>query len=363
MESVVLLQQPEILDAATTASLAPFDMVIDARSPGEFALDHIPGAVNLPVLDDEERARVGTIYVQQSAFLARKIGAALVARNVAKHLETTLADKPGSFRPLVYCWRGGQRSNAMAIILAQVGWRTAVLRGGYRNYRTQVRAGLYDDALGLKVVLLDGMTGSGKTAVLHRLARLGVQTLDLEGLARHRGSLFGAMPGVEQPSQKMFETLLMAAVDGLDRSRPVVVEAESSKVGMRIVPPALWRDMLAAPRIELLVPFDARAQFLATAYADIVANRARLDQIMRQSAIYPGREVFEKWGALADAGDFSALAAAIVASRYDPAYARSRRTGERPLLASVEAPALDEAGQDAAAHAIRNQLIATFGGV
>src|SRR5579872_889772 len=172
-------------------TLGAFDAIIDVRSPAEFAEDHVPGAISLPVLDDAERAEVGTIYVQDSRFRARRVGAALVARNVARHLETALADKDGAFRPLVYCWRGGQRSGAMATILSQVGWRTAVLAGGYRTYRRHVKARLYDETPPLKLVLLEGRTGTGKTAVLSRLAARGVQTLDLEGLAEHRGSVFG----------------------------------------------------------------------------------------------------------------------------------------------------------------------------
>src|SRR4051812_21437901 len=231
---------PEVVQSADATTRAGFDLVIDVRSPREFALDHVPGAVNLPVLSDAERAEVGTIYVQGSRFKARQVGAAYVARNVAHHLTTALADKGGGFRPLLYCWRGGMRSNAMAVILAQVGWRTAVLEGGYRTYRRRVVERLYGEMPLPPVVLLDGSTGTGKTEVLARLAGEGVQALDLEDLAQHRGSLFGALPGRPQPSQKLFESRLLAALEALDPTRPVVVEAESSKIGELIVPPALW---------------------------------------------------------------------------------------------------------------------------
>lgn len=241
----------EFTEDASTAALSRFDMIIDVRSPGEFAEDHLPGAVNLPVLSDAERAQVGTVYVQQSRFTARRLGAAHVARNVAHHLETALADRPGGFRPLVYCWRGGMRSNAMATILSQVGWRTTVLSGGYRTYRRLVVARLYDGELPLDFVLLDGQTGAGKTEILGRLAGLGLQTLDLESLAAHRGSLFGALAGRAQPSQKLFESRLLAALDGFEPGRLVVAEAESSKIGDRMVPPALWSRLALAPRIEL----------------------------------------------------------------------------------------------------------------
>lgn len=219
---------PEVVRSADAQTRRQFDLVIDVRTPGEFAVDHVPGAVNLPVLYDAERAEVGTIYVQESRFKARRVGAAHVARNVAHHLETALADKPGAFRPLLYCWRGGMRSAAMAQILSQVGWRTGVLAGGYRTYRREVTARLYDSAPGIRAVVLDGPTGCGKTEILHRLAARGVQVLDLEALAEHRGSLLGALPGRTQPSQKMFESRLLAALEAMDPGRPVVIEAEAS---------------------------------------------------------------------------------------------------------------------------------------
>jgi tRNA 2-selenouridine synthase len=342
----------EILKTADTQSLARFSAIIDVRSPAEFAEDHAPGAINLPVLTDEERAEVGTIYVQQSRFLARRIGAAYVARNIARHLETALAGETGAFQPLVYCWRGGQRSNAMATILSQVGWRTTLLEGGYKTWRRHVSARLYDGELPFRLVMLDGNTGSGKTEVLQRLAARGVQTIDLEGLAAHRGSLLGALADRAQPSQKMFESQLLGVLDGLDPARPVVVEAESSKVGERMVPPALWQAMLSAPRIELVASAEARARYLVTAYRDIIENRAALDEALRRLPTPPGRKRLAAWGELADAGDFEALALALMELHYDPAYRRSSRKETRPSLGPVELGGLQPGDLDAAAERI-----------
>ena len=342
----------EVITAADPASLAPFDAVIDVRSPSEFAEDHAPGAINLPVLDDEERALVGTVYVQQSRFLARRMGAALVARNVARHLETALADKGGGFRPLIYCWRGGQRSGAMATILAQVGWRTAVLAGGYKTYRRRVTARLYDETPALNLVLLDGRTGSGKTEMLGRLAARGLQILDLEGLADHRGSVFGGVAGRPQPSQKMFESRLLGALEALDLSRPIVVEAEASKVGDRMVPPALWKAMLTAPRVTLLAPPPERARYLAQHYGDIVADRAAFEASLARLPVYPGRKALAAWRALADAGDLEALAADLIEGHYDPAYDRVSRKDARPLLGVVELGGLDREAQEKAADVV-----------
>jgi tRNA 2-selenouridine synthase len=334
------MANPDTLAACAPADLARFDMIIDARSPAEFAEDHVPGALNLPVLDNEERARVGTIYVQESPFLARKLGAALVARNVAKHLETVLKDQPASFRPLVYCWRGGQRSGAMATILAQVGWRTTLLQGGYKTYRRGVQERLYGPPLPLKLVLLDGGTGSGKTELLRLLADMGAQTLDLEGLAGHRGSVFGGLANA-QPSQKLFESRLIEALDGLDPARTVVVEAESSKIGDRMVPPALWDVMAAAPRIELIAPREARARYLVRAYADLTHDTAALKAGLARLPVHVSREEVGALLALAEAGQHEALAAGLMQVHYDPAYARSRKRDQRPWLGQVLASDLE----------------------
>jgi tRNA 2-selenouridine synthase len=304
------------------------------------------------VLDNDERARVGTIYVQESRFLARRIGAALVARNIARHLDEGLRDKPGSWAPLVYCWRGGQRSNAMATVLDQVGWRPSALGGGYKTYRRRVTAALYEAEPDFRVVLLDGYTGVAKTEVLRRLAGLGVQTIDLEGLAAHRGSLFGALPGRPQPHQKGFESALVARLDQLDRTRPVVVEAESSKVGELNVPPTLWKAMLAAPRIELAAPRDARAWYLTRAYGDIIADPAALDDTLGKLPIHFGKERLAEWRALASAGAYADLAAGLIEHHYDPAYERSRRKETRPCVGVVSLGDLETASLDAAAERI-----------
>lgn len=342
----------EVTEDVSPAALTRFDMVIDVRSPGEFAEDHLPGAVNLPVLSDMERAQVGTVYVQQSRFTARRLGAAHVARNVAHHLETALADRPGGFRPLVYCWRGGMRSNAMATILSQVGWRTSVLAGGYRTYRRQVVARLYDGELPHRFILLDGQTGSAKTEMLGRLGVRGIQTLDLEGLAAHRGSLFGALAGRDQPSQKLFESRLLGALDALDPAHPVVAEAESSKIGDRMVPPALWTRLAEAPRIELRAERPERARYLVAAYSDLIADRAALEAAFARLPVHPSRERLSGWRAMIDAGAFAELADAIMALHYDPAYDRSRRKQDRPLLGALTLNPSDPASQDAAADQI-----------
>jgi tRNA 2-selenouridine synthase len=328
------------LTSLADLSLHGFDDIIDVRAPAEFAEDHLPGAISLPVLDDEERARVGTIYKQVSPFTARKVGAALVAKNAARHLETTLADRAGGWRPLVYCWRGGQRSGSFATILGQIGWRVETLAGGYQTWRRLVVKAVYDTPVAAPVVVLDGNTGSAKTEILNLLPSFGVQVIDLEGLARHRGSLFGNMG--DQPSQKAFEGALALALARLDPSRPVVVEAESSKVGECRVPPELWKAMVAAPRIAIAASRPARADYLARAYADLTGDPARLAGTVDLLRPMHPKETIAAWQALAATGSYAALADSLMEQHYDPRYSK-HRARMAPPLAEVPAERLEEA--------------------
>ena len=337
--AVTLTSLTEIFDLG-------FDDIIDVRAPAEYADDHIPGAISLPVLDDAERAEVGTIYKQVSPFKARKLGAALVARNAATHLQGPLADKTGAWKPLVYCWRGGQRSGSFASILAQIGWRVDTIDGGYKAWRALVVKALYDTPVASPVVVLDGNTGSAKTEVLNLLPALGVQVIDLEGLARHRGSLFGHMPG-GQPSQKAFEVALAMALARLDPARPVVVEAESSKVGNCRVPPELWKAMVAAPRVAIAAPRSARALYLTRAYRDMVEDADRLAGVIELLRNSHSHDRVDEWRRLATVGDFAALADSLMEHHYDPRYDkhRSRMAGTfvelpAPSLAEADLPAL-----------------------
>ncbi len=317
-----------------------FDDVIDVRSPAEFAEDHVPGAINLPALSDAERARIGTVYVREDRFLARKLGAAMVARNVAGHLEGALADRGGGWRPLVHCWRGGQRSGSVATILEQIGWRVSVLDGGYRSYRRLVSERLYDRPLGLRVVLIDGGTGSGKTQLLSHLAARGAQVIDLEGLAEHRGSNFGGWAS-GQPSQKMFESRLVHALGGLDPARPLWLEAESNAIGRLLLPPAIWSAMGAAEVVALDVPAPVRARFLTTTYPDLTADAALLAERIDRLRKYHPRERIEGWHAMAAAGRVAELAESLIVEHYDPRYASPART-RRKLAATVTLGGLGE---------------------
>ncbi len=344
---------PLILSALSDIAKCGADTVIDVRSPSEFAEDHIPGAINLPVLSDAERARVGTIYTQESSFKARKVGAALVAQNAAAHLNGPLADKTGAWQPLVYCWRGGQRSGSFATILDQVGWRVQLLEGGYRSYRRLVVKALYDTALPHRLTLIEGGTGTAKTRLLHHLAEAGAQVVDLEGLANHRGSLFGGQTG-GQPAQKMFESRLAAELDKLDPTRMTWVEAESSKVGARLVPAALWHAMGAAPRIEIKAPTAARARFLGSAYSDLTDDLDRLHRQIDQLRAFHSVEKVLAWHTLADRSAWEALAADLITVHYDPRYAKSMARSDKAVRA-IQLDDLDDATLAKTAH----HLVAT----
>lgn len=310
------------LASLSDPALAGFDTIIDGRSPSEYAEDRLPGAISLPVLSDAERAQVGTIYKQVSPFDARKLGGAMVAANVARHIAGPLAGFGGGWRPLVYCWRGGQRSGAFATILAQIGWRVGRIEGGYKAWRALV-VDRVTAPVPAPVVVLDGNTGSAKTEILHRLAARGHQVIDLEGLANHRGSLFGAMPG-GQPGQKLFEGRLAMALEALDPTRPLLVEGESSRIGDINLPRGIWQAIIAAPRIQLSVPVGARAAYTAASYAEAAADPARLADIIASLRPLHPAERIEDWLRRVDARDWTGLAAGLMRDHYDPRYARHR---------------------------------------
>jgi tRNA 2-selenouridine synthase len=304
-------------------ALASYAERIDVRSPAEFALDHIPGATNHPVLDNAERARIGLLLAQTSMFVAKRAGAALVSRNIAAMLEGAFADKPKDWAPLVYCWRGGKRSGALAHILSEIGWRAVQLDGGYRAYRRHVVARLPLLPATFRFEVICGLTGSGKSRLLAALEAEGAQTLDLEGLARHRGSLLGDVPGDPQPSQKGFESGLLAALDALDPRRPVYVESESKRIGTLQIPDPLLDAMRSSRCVRVEVPHALRVELLKEEYAHFLPDPAALTARLSQLVALHGRKTIERWAQAAAAGDWDTLVGELLTHHYDPAYARS----------------------------------------
>ncbi len=303
-----------------------YSEIIDVRSENEFAEDHLPYAINLPVLNDEQRAQVGTIYKQVSAFEARKIGAAIVSQNISNYLQKHFASKDKNYSPLIYCWRGGQRSSSLALILSQIGWQVTVLTGGYKTYRAYVRQQLSDLPQKFKYKVLCGLTGTGKTYLLHQLEQQGLQILDLEALAQHRGSLLGQQwykTLQPQPTQKGFESLLLQKLQSFDPTKTVWLESESHKIGNIHLPSTLGAMMKKAICVELELPLDYRVDFLLHQYSHLISNPEILKTQLKELKYRYGQEKIKQWYTLIDEGKWSTLVKDLLINHYDPAYYRS----------------------------------------
>jgi tRNA 2-selenouridine synthase len=319
----VTIERMEAADVLTR--LGEFSAVIDARSEDEFALDHLPGAQNWPTLRNEERRIVGTTYKQISAFEARKRGAAMAARNISEHVDQHVLDLPKDWQPLVYCWRGGKRSGALALILDQIGFQVTLVEGGYKAFRNAVVADIPALVAPLSLRVVCGNTGTGKTRLLQALAAEGAQVLDLEALACHRASVLGAIPGVPQPSQKRFETLVWEQLRRFDPARPVFVESESKKVGNVAVPEALIQAMRASPCVRLELSEEERVALLLEDYAFLLHDTQFLCGRLDALHAVRGRVAVQAWKELVLAGRFNELVRGLLRDHYDPGYLQSIR--------------------------------------
>lgn len=303
--------------------LDSFDLIIDARSEGEYAEDHLPRAVNWPTLNDEERKAVGTTYKQINAFEAKKRGAAMAAHNISIHIERNVIDKPKDWKPLLYCWRGGKRSGSLALVLDQIGFRVTLVEGGYKAFRAAVVEDIPRLAPLFDWRVICGTTGSGKTRLLQASHAAGAQVLDLEALANHRSSVLGAIPGLAQPTQKHFDTRIWHALRQLDPTRPVFVESESKKVGNVAVPTALIDAMRASPCLNLVLPDAERVALLMEDYEFFVRDRESFCE--RLDALTPmrGKAVVDDWQAHVRAGRIEPVVQALLTLHYDPVYIAS----------------------------------------
>jgi tRNA 2-selenouridine synthase len=321
------------------SSLTSYSNVIDARSPSEYELDRLPHALNWPSLNDEERARVGTIYKQVNAFEARKIGGALVARNVAAHIEAHCQDKNKNWRPLIYCWRGGKRSGSLALILGQIGFDVHLIEGGYKAFRAEMLLDLETLSTQFDYRVVCAPTGSGKTRLLHELAKADAQVLDLEALANHRSSVLGLVPGEVQPSQKQYDMRIWQTLKTLDPSRPVFVESESKKVGNVSIPECLIAAMRAGQCLRLDLPLEDRVALLLEDYDYFVKDAEffckRLDVLIPLR----GRAIVESWQQKARSGQMAEVVEDLLKNHYDPSYLSSMvRNFKQYALAKAYAP-------------------------
>ena len=310
-------------DGINVTQLRDFDELIDVRTPSEFSEDHIPGAINCPVLDDAERKQIGTIYKQVSSFEAKKIGAALVARNIAHHLEKTFITRQKDWRPLVYCWRGGNRSAAMVHVLEQVGWHAGRLKGGYKSYRAAVIEDLAKLPKRFQFRVICGPTGSGKSRLIQALDLLGVQVLDLERLAAHRGSVLGSLPDEPQPTQKMFESLIWSKLQRFDAKEPVYVESESKKIGKVRVPDVLLDAMWGGHCIRIEADASLRASLLQDEYRHLLRDPETLLQKLEILTSLYGHDLIDCWKGYVADRQWDALVMELLERHYDPAYRKS----------------------------------------
>lgn len=356
---------PPITRISLDVSLAEtnkFDTIIDVRSPAEFANDHIPGAINLPVLNDQQRSEIGIIYKQINPFTAKRAGAAYVTQNIAAHLQTSLRDKARDWRPLVYCWRGGQRSAAMAQIFSNIGWHSSVIEGGYKSYRRHVLDCLDQLPKQLSLIIVSGQTGTAKTHILRAASKKGAPIIDLEKLACHRGSLLGGELDQPQPSQRYFESQLCQALKKYVRGQPILVEAESNKIGNIHVPPAFWAAMQNAPAIKVTAPINARVKFLQRDYAHMVNHPEIIMPLLSKLKYRHSAKQLASWNEMIDRKDWRDLVRNLLEIHYDPSYERSGSTRMARETGIVSATTLDQGDIDRLAEVIisKSASMATF---
>jgi len=329
-------------------SFEEYSDIIDVRSPSEFTDDHVPGARNLYVLNDEERAQIGTIYKQESPFKAKKLGASLVSANIARWTREYFLEQDKNYRPILYCWRGGQRSLSLATVLSRIGWRTTLVEGGYKHYRANIRNTLKILCPQLKLRIIAGLTGTAKTKILQMLEEKGEQVIDLEGLANHRGSLLGLLPGQTQPSQKYFESLLAHRIQGFSAQKTVWIEAESNKIGQLHCPSPLWEQMKQAQAIEIQAPIEARVDYLLGEYRLFTQNTQELKRRLDLLTARHGKDTLNRWLIAIDQSQWQVFVSHLLEEHYDPAYQRSIKTNKRNIrcrvsLSQLKTPALEEA--------------------
>jgi len=342
--------------AQALAQLDQFDAVIDARSEGEYALDHLPRAQNWPTLHDDERVAVGTMFKQVSPFEARKLGGVAAARNIASNIEAYALDKPKHWAPLVYCWRGGQRSGSLSMVLDQIGFKVTLVEGGYKAFRAAMLEDIPLRAQRLQWVVVCGTTGCGKTRLLHALAAEGAQVLDLEGLANHRSSLLGAVPGLPQPTQKRFDTLIWDTLRKFDATRPVYVESESKKIGNLTLPNALVERMHDSACLQLSLPIEERIALLLEDYSHLVKDTAYFCHRLDVMAEFRGRAVVQGWKDHVAAGNFYAVVQDLLVLHYDPSYLKSMQNNFRCFNTARTIAASDRSAD--AMHKLAQALLA-----
>jgi len=302
-----------------------FDEIIDVRTPLEFAEDRIVGAINLPVLSNEQRVTVGTLYARDR-MAARKLGAGLISGNISQHILNHFIDKPGNYKPLIYCWRGGQRSRSMALILNQIGFDAHIFQGGYKQYRKVVRDHVQENEKKNSIdefqfILMSGTTGNGKSRILEAMQEKGEQILHLEDLAKHKGSVLGNYPGEPQPNQKYFESQIFKILEfDFTPEKVVWVEYESFKIGNITVPKKVSNKMLESPRIHIEVDLEDRIKFILKDYDYICKDKPHLNKCFDRLNRLAGKQKCDDWKKLVEEDKFEELVRDLIVEYYDKCY-------------------------------------------
>ncbi|MFM7331046.1 MAG: tRNA 2-selenouridine(34) synthase MnmH [Brachymonas sp.] len=315
-------------------SLGAFSAIIDARSESEYALDRLPGALNWPTLNDAQRHEIGTLYVQTSAFEAKKRGAAVAAKNIAAHIEREVLTLPKNWKPLVYCWRGGKRSGSLALILSEIGFEVTLIEGGYKSFRAAVVQDIARLATEFNYRIICGPTGSGKTRLLQVLGQHGAQILDLEALAEHRSSVLGLIPGQPQPSQKQFDMRVWHALRQLNPSRTVWAESESKKVGNVSIPTELMDALRASPCARVELPVQERVKLLLQDYAFFAQDPDFFCQRLDVLRDLRGHALVNAWQEKIRAGAVAQVVQELLELHYDPGYLSSTQRNFKQFNAS-----------------------------
>ena len=309
-----------------------YDAIIDVRSQSEFDEDHIPGAINLPVLNDKERKKIGTIYKKKSPFDAKVLGSSLISKNISEYLIKNLKNKNGAWTPLVYCWRGGQRSKALYLIMKEIGWRVSQLEGGYKYYRNDITKKLQNLSPKLKIILISGKTGTGKTKLLKEINSNNGQILDLEDIACHKGSLLGKNLKKNQPSQKLFESLLYNALKNVNLRKKIYIEAESSKIGNLHIPQSLWKKMLISKKINIETTLESRVKFLLNDYKYAQLDDKFFKPLINGLKRRMPKKIINDWKFYIKNKDWKQLTESLLTNHYDPAYISNYRKKNQKII-------------------------------
>jgi tRNA 2-selenouridine synthase len=332
----------EFLPMLTDALAGRYAIVVDARSEREYAQDHLPGAINLPVVDNEQYAEVGTTH-KTDKHRAYQIGVSYALKNMSRAIDELISEHPKDARMLVYCFRGGKRSKLWLDSLATIGYRVDRLPGGWKAYRAWVRDQLEELPRRFRYNVLCGPTGCGKTRLLTALESVGAQALDLEALAQHHGSLIGDLPGVPQPTQKWFDSLLVSKLTKFDPKLPVWVESESKKIGAIQLPDSLLETFRNGDIFALEAPMSERVRLWREDYAHFESDPDSLITRLRHLRPLIGGDEFVLWEKLAAERRMPELFARLMEAHYDPAYARSigRNFPQYPDAPRVNVESLD----------------------